>query len=232
MNTTMDNNLADAPLDLNDLVDGQKVQRSSIIFLAIATLAMVADGFDLSAIGFVVPELIKEWHITPAQMAPALTAGILGLLVGAPLFGYLGDRLGRKKAIIISLFTYGALTMITMAAGSLNQFVVLRFLTGIGMGGMIPNILALTAEMAPKRLRGMFTVIVLFGVPAGIALPGWVAALLVSHYGWPVILLVGGLLPVIIAIVAYLALPEVIKFLVQRGGRDDEVRRTRSKSPA
>ena len=170
----MEKNVADAPIvDLNELIDGQKVRKSSILFLAIATFAMAADGFDLSAIGFVVPELVKDWHITPAQMAPALTAGIVGLLCGAPLFGYLGDRLGRKKAILISLFTYGVLTIVTMAASSLNQFVVLRFLTGIGMGGMIPNILALTAEMAPKRLRGMFTVIVLFGVPAGIALPGW-----------------------------------------------------------
>jgi AAHS family 4-hydroxybenzoate transporter-like MFS transporter len=222
----MEKNVADTPIvDLNELIDGQKVRKSSILFLVIATLAMAADGFDLSAIGFVVPELVKDWHITPAQMAPALTAGIVGLLCGAPLFGYLGDRLGRKKAILISLFTYGALTIVTMAASSLNQFVVLRFLTGIGMGGMIPNILALTAEMAPKRLRGMFTVIVLFGVPAGIALPGWVAALLVPLYGWPVILLVGGLLPVIIAVVAHFLLPESLKFLVQRGDRDDEAKR-------
>jgi MFS transporter, AAHS family, 4-hydroxybenzoate transporter len=214
-----------AAVDLNDLIDGQKVQKSSIIFLAISTLAMAADGFDLSAIGFVVPELVKDWAITPAQMAPALTAGIIGLLCGAPLFGYFGDRLGRKKAIVVSLLMYGLLTIVTTAATSLNQFVVLRFLTGIGMGGMIPNILALTAEMAPKRLRGMFTVIVLFGVPAGIAAPGWVTALLVPHYGWPVILWLGGLLPVIIAIIAQFMLPESLKFLVQRGGREDEVSR-------
>jgi MFS transporter, AAHS family, 4-hydroxybenzoate transporter len=212
-------------LDVNDLIDGQSVQRSTIIFLVIATLAMIGDGFDIAVIGYVAPELVKHWHVEPAQLAPVLTAGLLGMLVGAPLLGYVGDRLGRKKAILIGLCIYGALTMLTMAAGSLNQFVVLRFLTGIGLGGMIPNILALTAEVAPKRLRGKFTIIVLFGVPAGLALPGWVAALLVPHYGWPVLLLVGGLLPLIITLFALFLLPESLKFLVQRGGRDDEVRR-------
>ncbi len=217
--------MADANvIDVNELIDGQKVQRSTIVFLAVAILAMVADGFDLSAIGFVAPELRKIWHIEPAQLAPIFTAGILGLLVGAPLLGFVGDRLGRKKGILIGLCTYGGLTLITMMASSLNQFVVLRFLTGLGLGGMIPNVLSLTAEIAPKRLRGMFTVIILFGVPAGISIPGIVAALLVPHYGWPAILFVGGVLPLMVAFAATFIFKESLKFMVQRGGRDDDAR--------
>jgi AAHS family 4-hydroxybenzoate transporter-like MFS transporter len=212
-------------VNLNELIDSQRVRKPLIIFLVIATLAMVADGFDLSAIGFVVPELVKSWQVPPAQFAPVFTAGIVGLLCGAPLLGYAGDRLGRKKAIIIGLCIYGGFSLITMMASSLNEFIALRFLTGIGLGGMIPNVLALTAEMAPKRLRGMFTVIVLFGVPAGIALPGWVAALVVPHYGWPVLLLIGSVLPLAIAVVAFFVLNESLKFLVQRGDRNEEARR-------
>jgi AAHS family 4-hydroxybenzoate transporter-like MFS transporter len=112
-----------------------------------------------------------------------------------------------------------------MAATSLQQFVVLRFLTGIGLGGVIPNVIALTAEMAPKRLRGMFIAIVNFGVTAGLALPGIVAAILVPRYGWQVLLLVGGLLPLVIALLALVLFPESIKYLAQRGDRDDAVRR-------
>jgi len=212
-------------IDLNDLIDGQKVQTSTIVFLAVAMLAMVADGFDLSAIGFVAPELKKIWHIEPAQLAPIFTAGIFGLLAGAPLLGFVGDRLGRKTGILIGLCIYGGLTLLTMLASSVNQFVVLRFLTGLGLGGMIPNVLSLTAEIAPKRLRGMFTVITLFGVPAGISLPGLVAALLVPHYGWPAILFVGGLLPLLVALAVVFILKESLKFLAQRGGRDEDIRR-------
>ena len=211
--------------NLNDLIDSQKVRTSTIVFLAIVTLAMVGDGFDLAAIGLVAPELVKEWHIAPAQLAPVFTAGLVGMFIGAPLLGYVGDHIGRKKTILIALCIYGVLSLVTMAASSLVHFQILRFLTGIGLGGMIPNILALTAELAPKRLRGTFTIISLFGVPAGIALPGWVAALLVPSYGWPVLLLIGGLLPLFIAALGLLILPESLKFLVQRGGHDEDVRR-------
>ena len=176
-------------IDLNDFIDGRVVRTSTIAFLTVATLAMLGDGFDLAAMGLVGPELVKNWHIAPAQLAPIFTAGLVGMF-GAPLLGFAGDHLGRKTMILVSLCIYGLLTLVSMWASSVFQFEVLRFLTGIGLGGMIPNVLALTAESAPKRLRGTFTIISLFGVPAGVALPGWVAAFLVPAYGWPVLLLV------------------------------------------
>jgi MFS transporter, AAHS family, 4-hydroxybenzoate transporter len=217
-------NMAGTPImDVNELIDGQAIQRSSIVFLVVATLAMIGDGFDLAVVGYVVPELVKQWGIAPKAFTVALTAGVIGLFIGGPLLGYVGDRIGRKKAIIIGLCIYGLLTLATAMVSSLNQLVVLRFLTGIGLGGMIPNVLALAAEVAPKRLRGRFAVIVLFGVPAGLALPGLVAAALVPQYGWPVLLLLGGLLPLAIAFVAQFTLPESLKFLMQKGGRDSEV---------
>lgn len=212
-------------VNINELIDSQKIRWSTIVFLLVAVLATVADGFDLAAIGFVAPELKKLWHLEPAQLAPVFSAGIFGLMIGAPLLGLLGDRVGRKTAILISLCTYGGFTLVAMMASSVNQLVVLRFFTGLGLGGMIPNVMSLTAEMAPKRLRGMFTIIVLFGIPAGISIPGIVAALLVPHYGWPAILCVGGLLPLIVAIVVTILFKESLKFLVQKGGRDEHVRR-------
>ncbi len=214
-----------AALNLEDVVDGQKVGSPAIMFLVIGTLVMLSDGFDLSAIGYVGPELVKEWHIAPSQLVSVFSAGIFGLLFGAPLFGFVGDRFGRKRAILLGLCVFGGLTLVTMAATSLPQFVALRFLTGVGLGGVIPNVIALTAEVAPKRLRGMFIVIVNFGVPAGIALPGFVAAGLVPQFGWPVLLFVGGVLPLAIATLVVFALPESIKYLANRGNRVEEVNR-------
>lgn len=218
--------MAEAPVvELNELVDGQKVGVPAIVFLMIATLAMMSDGFDLAAIGFVGPELIKQWHVLPSDLAPLFIAGIVGLLAGAPLFGYFGDRSGRRKAILVGLCAFGGLTLASMAATSLPQLLVLRFLTGVGLGGVIPNVIALAAEVAPKRLRGLFIVIVNFGVPAGIALPGFVAAGLVPSYGWPVLFLVGGLLPLAVAVVAYFGLAESIKYLARQPGRTEEMQR-------
>lgn len=212
-------------VDVVDLVDGQKIGRFTISFLVIATLVLIGDGFDLFAIAFVGPELVKDWHIERAALGPVLAAGVIGLLVGGPLLGYAGDRFGRKKAILVGLISFGVFTLLSMPVTSLNQLVVLRFLTGTGLGGVIPNVIALTAEFAPRRLRGTFIIITNFGVPAGGALPGWIAASLIPSHGWPVMFLVGGVLPLVIALLAWLMLPESIKLLVERGDRDAEVRR-------
>lgn len=212
-------------MSLDDLLDGRKVGFPVIVFLAVATLALVSDGFDLAAIGYVGPELIKQWHVAPAELVPVFSAGIFGLLAGAPLFGFVGDRFGRKTAILTGLCVFGGVTLATAAASSLSQLVALRFLTGLGLGGVIPNVIALVAEVAPKRARGRFVVIASFGVPLGISCPGLVAAGLVPTLGWQVLLLVGGVLPLAVAALGLFVLPESIRFLAQRGDRLEDVRR-------
>ena len=212
-------------IGLDEAIDGQKLRRSSIVLLIVATLALLADGFDIACIGYIGPELVKAWHVTRGDLVPVFSAGIFGLLLGAPLLGFVGDRFGRKAAILLALGVVAGCTLATMAATTLSAFAALRFVTGMGLGGLIPNIVALVAEAAPKRRRGMFIVIVNFGVPAGISLPGLVAAALVPAYGWPVLLLVGGLLPLAVMGLFAVCARESIKFLVQRGGRDDQVRR-------
>lgn len=211
-------------IDLNDLVDGQTLRPATILFLVVATLVLISDGFDLSAMGYVAPELIKEWHVTPRALVSVFSAGIVGLLFGAPLLSLVGDLFGRKRAIIIGLVIFGTLSLFTMGATSLRQFMVLRFLTGMGLGGVIPNVTALVAELSAKRLRGKSVIAVTMGVAAGITLPGFVAASLVPHFGWPVLLLVGGLLPLTMAVVAYYFLPESIKYLAQRNDREADAR--------
>ena len=211
--------------DLDDLIDGAKIGAPAIAFLVIATMVLLSDGFDLSAIGYAGPELVKEWHVLPADLVPVFSAGIFGLLVGGPLFGFLGDRYGRRRAVLAGLCLFGSLTLLTAAASSLPQLVALRFLTGIGLGGVIPNIGALAAEIAPRRLRGRFISIVGFGVPLGIACPGWVAASLVPAHGWQVLMLAGGLLPLAVAVLGFFMLPESVRYLAGRGGRTGEVQR-------
>ena len=212
-------------LDLNDIVDGQRMRGWTILLVAVAMLILISDGFDLAAMGYVAPELVKSWHIQPARLVPAFSAGIIGMMIGGPLFGVLGDRYGRKRLIIAGLCAIGAFTLATMAVRSITDLVVLRFLTGLGLGGVIPNVVALVAEVSPRRIRGRLLVIISLGVAIGIALPGLVAATLVAQFGWRVLLLVGGVLPLAVAAASLFLVPESIKYLILRGNRDAEVRR-------
>lgn len=152
-----------------------------------------------------------------------LSASLAGLLLSGPLFGWHGDRFGRKAAVVIGSVIYGVFSLATMAATSPSELIILRFLTGIGLGGVIPNIVALIAEYAPRRIRGSLLILVFFGIPLGAALPGPVAALLVPAYGWPVIFLVGGVVPIAVAVLLQLALPESLKFLMLRPARRGEI---------
>ncbi len=212
-------------LELDELIDGQKVQASVVVFLVLAILSVVADGFNIAVMGVAAPELVRNWHISPHALLPLQLAGVFGLLIGAPILGGLGDRLGRKRVIVAALLAFGVLSLLSMAARTPVELMLLRFLTGVGLGGLIPNVIALTAEVAPKRLRGMFIIIVSFGVPAGFALPGLVSAALVPTQGWPVLFLVGGLVSLGIGLCAIPLLPESIRYLLHRGDRAAEVTR-------
>ena len=212
-------------LNLDDLIDNQRIGKPAIIFLFLAILAMIADGFDVAVMGYVGPELVKNWHIAAADLVPVLSAGIFGLLFGAPLFGMIGDRIGRKTGILCALSAFGVFSLLSTAATSLTELVILRFLASLGLGGLVPNIIALAAEIAPKRLRGMFVIIVNFGFPAGIALSGWVAALFVTNFGWHVLFLAGGVFPLLVGLLGFLFLQESPRYLLQRGDRQDQLRR-------
>lgn len=210
--------------DINDIVDGQKIGLSTWLFCLVALLALVSDGFDLAAMGYIAPELVKGWHISPARLVPAFSAGIIGMMVGGPLLGVLGDKFGRKRIIVGGLFAIGIATLATTLVRGIGDLVVLRFLTGVGLGGVIPNVVALVAEVTPRQIRGRLLAAVSLGIVVGIASPGFVAAWLVPHHGWHALLVVGGLLPILVAVLSLIFAPESIKYLLERGDRDDQVR--------
>lgn len=201
-------------IDVGRLVDEQRFGRESVLLLLLSLLAVVSDGYDLQAVAYVGPELVKAWHIDRAALGPMFSAGLVGLLFGAPTFGYLGDRIGRKKALVAGCFIYGVFSLAAVAARSIDQLIALRFLTGLGLGGLLPNVVALNTELAPKRMRAAFVIIVFFGMPLGGALPGPIAAQLVPRFGWPVIFLVGGLAPLLLGLFLLRLMPESIKYLL------------------
>lgn len=177
-----------------------------------ALVAMV-DGYDIGAIAVAAPELVKEWNVERVALGPALSASLIGILFGSALFGFVGDRYGRRAAMAVSLLTFGVFTLLAAYTTTLETMFWLRLATGVGLGGIIPNVVAINAESAPRRLRGTLSVLACAFVPLGGCVPGIVGALLVPIYGWQVLFYVGGIAPLLIAGALILWAPESIKYM-------------------
>jgi AAHS family 4-hydroxybenzoate transporter-like MFS transporter len=201
-------------VNVTQLVDEQKVSGFHVGLVIWAFLVMIADGYDLLAVSFAAPSLAKVWHITNrAAFGPVFSASFVGMLFGAPLFGYIGDRFGRKRAIVWGALWFGVFTLAAAWADSLQTLIVLRFLAGIGLGGALPNAIALTAEYAPHRYRATMVILMFTGVTFGGVIPGPLAAKLVPTYGWQILFIVGGAIPIVVAAIVAFMLPESLKYL-------------------
>lgn len=212
-------------LNISRVVDDARLRPFHFWLILFCLLAMMADGFDLLNASIAGPALIKDWGIDRATLGPVFSASLAGFFVGAPFFGYLGDRFGRRLAIISALLFIGVTTFACAFATDLQQLLWLRFLSGLGLGGVLPNVIALTAEFTPKRLRATVLVVIAMGISLGAAVPGLVGVTLMPIYGWRVIFVVGGFIPFAVGLSMLFAIPDSIKFMVLRGGRDEAVRR-------
>ncbi|MEO6152669.1 MAG: MFS transporter [Croceibacterium sp.] len=175
--------------------------------IAIIVLALIVEGFDLQAANLAGPALVVAFKVTPAQLGPVLSASLAGVLVGAILIGPLGDRFGRRRVIVGSCLAYGVISLVTVFAQTIWQLTVARFLVGIGLGGMLPNALALAGQIAGARYRATATGLVGIGITFGGVVAGIVAARLMPTHGWQVMFVVGGILPLVIAAVVRFTLP-------------------------
>jgi MFS transporter, AAHS family, 4-hydroxybenzoate transporter len=210
---------------IDDLVDGQKIRGFNLNLLFWSFLAMFADGYDISVMPFAMPTLSKLWHVDAGLQGYALTASLIGVLAGSPLLGYVGDRYGRKAAILLGSVIYGATTLTVIWQHGYWVTIALRFCTGIGIGGLMPNTIALNSELSPKRLRATLVVLMFTGVTLGSSAPGFISAWVLPTFGWKVLFLVGGAVPLLVAVCLYFALPESVKFLGGRPERRDELLR-------
>src|SRR5262249_20053747 len=177
---------------------------------------VLIDGYDIAAIAFAAPHLVRAWGISPAALGPVFSASLFGILFGSALFGWIGDRYGRKAALIGANLLFGVFTLAAAFATSLEQMFWLRLLAGLGIGGVIPNVVAINAESAPRQLRATLAIIAVGCVPVGGAIPGFVAALFVPQHGWEILFLIGGIAPLVIGIAAIFGLPESIKYMAIR----------------
>lgn len=183
----------------------------------LCTLAQMFDGYDITSIGMAVPSLSAAWHIPGAAFANTFVMSSVGIMVGALLSGPAGDRLGRKPILIASLACLTVSSLACVYATSIPQLIVWRFVTGIGIGGIMPATVALTSDYVPERLRAPIVMVIFTGNPLGGFLGGQAIAQLLPHFGWQVIFWIGGLLPLVLIPVMLFWLPESPRFLLARG---------------
>jgi len=207
---------AERTFNIATLVEEQKAGRFAVGLLFWCFLIMLMDGYDQTAVSFAAPAIVKAWHVSRGGFGPVFGAGLFGTLIGSFIFGYLGDRFGRKKAIVVGSFFFGVLTYASVWASSLHQLMLLRFLAGIGMGGVVPNAVALVAEYAPKRLRATWVTLMFSGFSIGAGSGGLVSSALIHRFGWPVMFAVGGGGSLLVALLASFTLPESAKLLALR----------------
>jgi len=202
---------------VSDLIDEQPLSRFQIGVIAQCGTIMLLDGFDAQCIGFLAPAIAQDLSIPLKTFGPIFSAALMGLMIGALASGPIADRCGRKIVIIASALLFGSFTVMTAHADSLQELIVFRFLTGLGLGGAMPNVVALTAEYTPKRLQPIFVGALFTGMPLGALTASLVSTKMLPLWGWRSVFYLGGLLPLGIAIALIKLLPESVRFLTATG---------------
>jgi MFS transporter, AAHS family, 4-hydroxybenzoate transporter len=207
------------PLDAGRLIEGQKFGWFQARLMFWICAFMLIEGYDMQVVGYAAPAIIKDWHSDKAAFGTVFGAGLGGFMLGATLLGNLGDRIGRKRMIVGGAFLFGVFTLASAFTQGLTPLLVLRTIAGIGLGGSIPNAIALVTEYAPTRVRATRVGIMFAGYTIGSALGGFIAAWLIPAYGWPSVFVAGGVLPMLLAAALLFALPESVRFLMLKRGR-------------
>jgi AAHS family 4-hydroxybenzoate transporter-like MFS transporter len=213
-------------LNVSDYIDQQQIGRFQILVLLLCAAAMLVDGFDTQAIGYVGPSLSAALAIKPGSLGLVFAAGGLGAILGTLGFAPLADRIGRKPVLIGCVLFFALCSFATSMMNTVSQVMWLRFATGLGLGGVVPNALALTADFMPRRLRVTLVLLAWLGFSIGSGVAGPIAAHILEGHSWRAVFVFGALLPAFLVPVLVWGLPESLQGLAQRGERPGAIRRT------
>ncbi len=217
MNIATATSLPPGVVDVPQVIDRAPVGRFQIQLLLACAAVLVADGFDTQAISFVVPGLIHDFGATRPEIGPVLSAGLFGLMLGALFISPLADKIGRRRVIIMSTLLFAGFTIATAFAQDVQQMLILRALTGLGLGGAMPNAIALTAEFSPQRKRTVMVMTMFCGFSFGGVLSGVLGAWLIPAFGWRSVFIAGGVFPLLLAPLLLAWLPESVRYLALSG---------------
>jgi len=203
-------------INIPDLLANSKVGPLQKRVFILSALCLIIDGFDVQAMGYVAPAVFAELGIPRPALGSLLAAANFGVLIGSLVFSPVADKIGRRPVLIGATLFFAVMTLATAFAQTLDQLFWMRLIAGIGMGCIIPNATALVGEFSPRARRVTLMMTITVGFTAGAALGGFVAAWMIGAFGWRSVFLVGGAVPLVIAVAMITSLPESLQFLAVR----------------
>ena len=211
--------MSENTIRIDELIDSNPVSRLQWRVVSLCFILAMIDGFDAQSIAYVAPLLSQQFSLSPEVMGQLMSAAMVGLMFGALIGSPISDRIGRKPIIVFSVGFMGIFSLLTANADSTTELFLFRFLTGMGLGGVMPNINILTAEFAPASRRALLMTIMFVGFPIGIIVGGLAAAALINLFGWESVFVAGGILPLTTLPFILFMLPESPRLLALKGNR-------------
>ncbi len=202
--------------ELHKRIDDGPLTALQVTVVVVCWLINMLDGFDILAISYTAHSITEEWALSPEVLGGVFSAGLLGMALGAMFIGPYCDRIGRRKIVLLCVAVIGVAMMATTWARTVTELMLLRLLTGLGIGGLFASLTALVAEYSPSRHRNLMIGFMHGGYPVGALLGGLLAAWLIPEMGWRAVFFAGGIVTALMAPVAIFFLPESPQFLLEK----------------
>lgn len=199
-----------------DVIDNGPFGARQILLIAFCLLVNMLDGFDITAMAVVANSVISDLHISSDQLGWVFSCALAGMMGGAMILAPIADLAGRRNMIIIGIVLVGVSILLTATAGTLSEFLILRFISGLGAGTVLACQAALAAEYSPERYRALSVAVVTSGYPLGAMMTSIGAAFILPEYGWRGMFGFGGALTCAMTLAAWFFVPESLKFLIDR----------------
>lgn len=213
---------ADA-VDLGQLLDGGRWTGYQKWLVLLTAIAVVSDGVDNQLLGVSIPTMMKEWSVPRGAFSAVISLGYVGMMLGGAAAGLAGDRFGRRTALLGSMIVFGVATFGAAFVHDSGSLGILRFLAGIGLGGAIPNAAALAAEYVPRPWRAIAVTLTIVCVPLGATIAGLLGSQVLAHSGWRLLFQIGGVAPLVLAVLLWFLLPESPRYLARHASRRPEL---------
>lgn len=210
-------------VNVNKVIDESKFNRYHLLILILCALAIIFDGYDLVVYGTVVPVLIKDWNISTVQAGALGSYALFGMMLGALFFGPLADKIGRKKVILICLALFGFFTMMVGFAQGPTQFGLYRFIAGLGLGGVMPNLISMITEYSPRAIRSTLVTIMFSGMQVGAMVAAGLGIVVIPHFGWRMMFWIGGF-PLLLIPLFLIFMPESMNVYVAKN-QDERIQK-------
>ena len=201
---------------LNDFIDKGSISSQQILVVALCFLFNMLDGFDITAMAVVASSVSLDLNLTDDLLGWIFSFALAGMMVGAMILAPMADIIGRRALIILSLILVGLSIFLTSKADNLTLFILLRFISGMGAGALLACQASLAAEYSPEKYRAMSVALVTAGYPTGAMMTSVVAGYILPDYGWRAMFVFGGTITLGMVIVAWLMIPESLKYLLEK----------------